>query len=338
MVVVPANIYDPEEDTDEISEGGWEHESKWWDVRVNPYETLELALPESIYTAVLLIPAAFEAKDYGCGSKKGRTHLFIALQVWFLYIVTLSFQAIFTWYVKVLYESKITGEREEDFPNADPSHSWETCSYGYTNQIQSEWSQYYATDFFLRILCLMVFAAYCIQDLFQSMWMLMWIFYLPTSPGCNVHQLKTGPDQENKDLVEVKNGLPCWLKLFNTQFVLIPKLSVAAFLLCYGAGFLLAARKDADVVLNALALVFVIELDDYMYSYGLPFNLKNYCETVPPVIPNTDVIERYSYINGLFGMTFNFLLLGVATYGLYSTFCRWPEEEYFHEDIFFQGN
>jgi len=340
MVLVPKNVHNPESDTEEsdIDKRSWAtDQSKWWEVKVNPYETIELALPESIYTAVLLIPAAFEAKQYGCLKKKNRTNLFIVIQVWCLFLITLCFQVTFTWYIKVLFESNIGGDREEEFANNIASHSWDTCSYGYTNQVRAIWRQEYATDFFLRVLCLMVFAAYCIADVYQSMWMLMWLFYLPNSKDCGVQRLRTGPDQEDKDLVEVKNGLPCWLKIFNTQLVLIPKLSVAAFLLCYGSGFLLAARTNEDVILNSLALVFVIELDEYMYGYGLPLNIKNYCEAVPPVIPNTDVIERYSYINGLFGMTWNFLLLATATYALYRTYCRWPEGDYISNDIFFGG-
>lgn len=333
MVKVPENVFlDGDETEPSVSDDHFvDNPDDWEELKINPYQNPELTLPESIYTACLLVPAAFDAHEYRCGSKDGRTNYFIVAQVYFLFFVNVCVQCVFAVYVKILFEDQSPGDRDLDANDTEPSHSFSTCGYGYTNELVPQ--RLYSTDFYLRILCLAAFAVFCLQDLFQTMWMLMWVYYLPTT-GCGIEKVKIGLDQEDKTSHEIKNGLPMWLKLINTFFVLMPKLFVAATLLCWGGGFVVGATSNEDVLLNSLALVFVIELDEYMYSFALPKNLKKFCEEMPPVIPNTDFITTFTYWNSLCGMIFNFIILMGTTQAMYWYFCRWPEQKYWPDDIF----
>ncbi|CAJ1443387.1 unnamed protein product [Effrenium voratum] len=63
-----------------------------------------------------------------------------------------------------------------------------------------------------------------------------------------------------------------------TVLVLLPKMVVALVLLVIGCRWLAATQSFADLILNALALEFVINIDELMYEAFTPRSLRNVIE------------------------------------------------------------
>eukprot|EP00438_Fugacium_kawagutii_P025228 Skav230241 [mRNA] locus=scaffold1818:103500:105961:- [translate_table: standard] len=62
-------------------------------------------------------------------------------------------------------------------------------------------------------------------------------------------------------------------KCLMTLFVLLPKICVAVFLAYIGCRWLAATQSFGDLILNALALEFVIGIDDLMYEAFTPLDV-----------------------------------------------------------------
>ena len=82
MVRVPTNVEVSEEESDvEDSDASFKDTPDNWEtLLVDTTEKPEIALPESIYTACLLIPAAFNSEEYTCFTKDGRFNIFVNMQ------------------------------------------------------------------------------------------------------------------------------------------------------------------------------------------------------------------------------------------------------------------
>lgn len=63
-----------------------------------------------------------------------------------------------------------------------------------------------------------------------------------------------------------------------TVFVLLPKIIVAMLLAYIGCRWLAATQSFGDLILNALALEFVIGIDDLMYEVFTPLDVRQFIE------------------------------------------------------------
>lgn len=65
--------------------------------------------------------------------------------------------------------------------------------------------------------------------------------------------------------------------------VLLPFFAATCFNLWAGAGAVLRSGNDFDLVLNNVAAIFVLDLDDYAYALLLPQTIRNATEGLPPL-------------------------------------------------------
>jgi len=77
-------------------------------------------------------------------------------------------------------------------------------------------------------------------------------------------------DDDDPENAWVIDGLTCLVKTIITLFVIVPRLLLTCVLLWLGCRFLAATNDFGEMVLNAIALEFVLVLKDLLYSTIVP--------------------------------------------------------------------
>lgn len=98
----------------------------------------------------------------------------------------------------------------------------------------------------------------------------------------NMEEAKWSPEEdagaddkgEHDDHEFIIKALPLWLKAVIFVFVIIPRLGITTFLLWVGCRWLLATNNFADLILNAVALEFILLLKEMMYRVLVPHRNK----------------------------------------------------------------
>eukprot|EP00494_Astrolonche_serrata_P026713 UN26976 len=133
----------------------------------------------------------------------------------------------------------------------------------------------YVTDRDLRILCILVYTAVCVGGIFETFWMSCWLIYAPSSKTHGV--MKVSENEAGVRCMTADSGITLCVKLGGLIFVLLPKLIVAGVLLTYGGGYVLGAKGNEDLLLNALAVAFIMDLDEIFFRFFLPMNIRSFC-------------------------------------------------------------
>jgi len=93
----------------------------------------------------------------------------------------------------------------------------------------------------------------------------------------------------SKDQVRIERLAPC-VRLTVYSFILIPKLVICFFLLATGTLYLAGTDNFADLVLNAVALQFVLNIDNWLFEAVFPKSIKDQmgnCVLVKPREPSS---------------------------------------------------
>mmetsp|Transcript_57841 Transcript_57841/g.103475 ORF Transcript_57841/g.103475 Transcript_57841/m.103475 type:complete len:438 (+) Transcript_57841:69-1382(+) len=88
-------------------------------------------------------------------------------------------------------------------------------------------------------------------------------------------------EDDEDELEFVDGGFSFTRKLGIMIFIIVPKLLIALAVLAYGSLFLAASTSNADVLLNALALIFIVEIDELIFSSFAPRKLAAVMEALP---------------------------------------------------------
>jgi hypothetical protein len=101
---------------------------------------------------------------------------------------------------------------------------------------------------------------------------------------------------------------------------IIFKLGVGLALVCYGAAFVVMTDKDEELILNALALTFILKVDEMIYSFCFGWEMKH---IVSQLSPHLKIItgKRTTTFYRNFGISAKVLLLSVLSLGTITTFC-----------------
>lgn len=115
---------------------------------------------------------------------------------------------------------------------------------------------------------LLTWTATCLVDVKESI-LYIWLWYDLETPASNrMRRLKLHDD------VVIATKAAGFVKFMVIAFVLLPKLLIALALWWLGARWLSATPSFQDLVLNAVALAFITELDELIYSVLVPEDVK----------------------------------------------------------------
>jgi len=82
--------------------------------------------------------------------------------------------------------------------------------------------------------------------------------------------------------VLVDGGMNVLRKACVCIFVLLPKLALGVAMIIIGGLFLTSSASNTDLLLNSLAAVFIIEIDEMIYTLFGPGHIKRLIEAIPP--------------------------------------------------------
>jgi len=223
--------------------------------------TAEIALPESIYTAAILFPI-FQTSEERSACRR----FFLNFQVIGALFATTFVQMVLCYYVRTIYKA------------AEYEHG--KCGHR-------------KTIWWVRNLCILVYTGYCIVDIFETFEIAQFVQRLPTTRKFKTYapeeQDEVRSDTSIWDKEEETNKLNSFARVEVTNlyklmvyiFVLVPKFAVSVLLLLYGSGFVVTTKENSDLILNALALGFILELDEMIYEYVMTANQKEFLSDLP---------------------------------------------------------
>jgi len=254
-----------------------------------PAETFQLG--ENIYSALMVVPFIPAVMD------KWKHRLFIA-EYYSLIFANALVQGVITIYIRLIYqdaaeENGRCGSKENSKP--------------------------------LRWVCIMCYVGYVIGDLNETWNMVLWLYNqaggpFPCVDWCvdSVTGMMAPPadvpvqerqqsmfeakftivdadgDERNKYTLKISDNIKnmnCLNKLFMYFGVLGYKFGIAAALIGYGSGYIIASEQDSDIILNALALCFVLDIDEMIYCFFCSKEIQNVVEEKAPRVQKTVPLE-----------------------------------------------
>lgn len=174
----------------------------------------------------------------------------------------------------------------------------------------------------LRFIALLCFTSVIWSDVFESI--KMWV-YLWQIPAGSVH---TGLDHYRID--EGGNpigfgrgeGILWWERWVYVFLIILPKMALTCILWYYGCGFLAYSEDDTELLLNAVALIFVIEIDEYIYSGVVPDGMNSGLECFPELSISHDDSVEFGFLHrwAIYG---HFVLSGIIIGGVFGSDAIW---------------
>lgn len=207
---------------------------------------LEVAVPESVYGAAVFIPQVVESDGFVDWI---RWH---GMQ-YFLLAMNLLIQAYFVRRIRSLYQDQI-----------------DTIFSGDCDKL----------DIKLLILCMIVFCMYIVNDLQESMYLFKLVWGFRSESGESELILFTKDDDGIQSCSGGLSSLACWAI---SILILLPKIAIALVLMMYGNYYLASSGSDGDVLLNSMALCFIVDIDELIYSCFMPCYTKRLVAAIPPL-------------------------------------------------------
>lgn len=296
------------------------------------FEVLQsLQLPESIYTAAITLPLT-ELDRHPAWDN------WMKLQIIGLLGANLFIQGMLTWYIR-----KITNENEDEYgmcaqldcasmgaDDCAENELKELCQWDADSMTCSRHEEHALIANVYQV-CIVIYIGYMLSDIIDSIYMTMWWHRL-----CNwnwkSHRFELvnadgESDEEVTAMAKVMMNASWKYKAYVYLFVLLPKYAIALTLLVLGAGFIVNTDSNENLILNALALGFIIELDEMIYEGLIGTRLRQFVEKTPVI--NIKGAERdaswTSLAFGRFGIVVKLVLLAVFSYASLVYFC--PDED-----------
>mmetsp|Transcript_60080 Transcript_60080/g.127277 ORF Transcript_60080/g.127277 Transcript_60080/m.127277 type:complete len:441 (+) Transcript_60080:130-1452(+) len=151
----------------------------------------------------------------------------------------------------------------------------------------------------LRKLCVVAFVVCLFKDMRQTSEMANLLWELPTGPGTWMvvtpadeevirvdaeghHTIHREVDHQIKWQVD---SLQLHWKILTLIFVLLPKFTIFCFLYFYGSMWLLSVSDHQELITNAVALVFVLELDEAVFAAVTTSDVQQQMDNLQPWSP-----------------------------------------------------
>jgi len=147
-------------------------------------------------------------------------------------------------------------------------------------------------------LILLIWTLTCVAELRKTFHLEMTIIMLPTIDSMQDAVAKENADPSVRDMVIT--GLTLWMKIGLTLLTFLPRLCVTLYLLWVGCRWLLATNAFADLILNAVALEFILLIKEGLYTALMPTRSHlDLCVT--KILPHTKRMSSdwYNFANTL---------------------------------------
>jgi len=249
---------------------------------------------DSIYMTAIISVLSADGEKYQCGSKFCFISWWTALWHYFLLVVNVVIQLVFisfAWQM-VLEEPRDTACHQQQL---------------------------------LLFVCFILFTIGINKDIRETILMSLWVKEFPTSEEVEELEYVEKEDGE-KELI---SGIPMWYKLFVVFFVLLPKAGLALLLWLVGGVYLVRSDSVETLILNSVALFFVMEIDEMIWKNLIPtehqlITIEEFPAMKSPLKRVKYLLVLYTFLNGITTFLLNF----ACASGLYVISCT---SERFHD-------
>ena len=174
------------------------------------------------------------------------------------------------------------------------------------------------SDTFLCFTCVCLFLSSVMEDIMQTKNLFMWHMIIKTEPS---HKALTIRKEHGK--VVLASGLTKKQKIMNTILILIPKLVIGLLLAYYGAAFIAISADNETIILNTLAVVFIIDIDEMLFKSFADTLIQEAVDGIPAFRSKRGGLS--AICNMMCGSVFLMGIIGAAGAWSFSHFC--PELE-----------
>lgn len=204
------------------------------------------ALPESVYSAAAFMPII-------CKDGTWNTWFDMAFGQYVSLVLNVIVQGAFITFVKDIYDSSV-----QDLLDGAACETLDHYTFGF---------------------CGWTFVSYICMDIKQTMSMLeVWLRMIPTASDGHTKQLmfsRDGPAFVSGDISLARKTLVLLI-------VFVPKLLLALSLGLIGTRYLAISADDTELILNCVALVFVIDLDELIFQFFSSPKARLVMQSIPP--------------------------------------------------------
>jgi len=234
-----------------------------------------LSLPETLYSAYILFYLVYFESPKS---------LLICGSVFCQLMATIALQSYAAYEVAYIVEKDY---KDEDFD----------CS------VEDGW---------LRAVCVLVFCMLIFTELKETFDIGRWLSRFPTSKHWSSLRLRTfkshqTSDGHTREILALKpvSGITVAGLVHLTISCLLPKATIGFGLLYYGAGYVMFAQTSESLLLNCVALIFIIEIDDVAYQLFIPHHLKTLLIALsdsPIGLSSAEFSQSYYHLYLFFGL------------------------------------
>jgi len=202
--------------------------------------------------------------------------------------------------------------------------------------------EYGLEDYWCRLVCCYMFMLSLMGELVNNLRMFRLLFSIPTRAECWIS------GGENED-IEIKiAGMPLHWKVFSMLFVLVPKLWIWMLTAESGIHFLMDTGAIVDLIVNSVALSFILSVDEIIQSNlqnrATRYLMEEVVDYIPPEWRRTktakcDILNNYKSRNhGFYNFVTDlvelfparclgtFFLTAFFVVGYYKENCKWTED------------
>jgi len=135
------------------------------------------------------------------------------------------------------------------------------------------------------IVVLFVWALTCIGDLKKGVDMFNSLILSTPTVGALEHMVESPSDMKSNKMLIV--GLTWRKKVFITAIILVPRAILTTVLLWLGSRWLASTNNFGDLIMNTVALEFILLLQNLLYMTMVPARNKRDCQSIETAPPHT---------------------------------------------------
>jgi len=153
-----------------------------------------------------------------------------------------------------------------------------------------------ASPYYLQLIALLLYSNLIWVDIFETIKLTSYLFWIPTVASWTDLNVFVADFKGTPVAFAAGHGMTSWYRWTCIVMIILPKLAMACGLWWIGASFLLASPTTTDLLLNMVALAFVLEIDDYLYNGMVPdFVKETAVELFPEFRMMHDDVEKSSF-------------------------------------------
>ena len=221
-------------------------------------------LPLSVYTVVLLACWGHESDDFS------PSLILTSLATVLPHVTLLVFNYIVQIGFIIFLDGELAGIETCDFPT-DPN---------------------------LRFCALATFVAFMLTEFWENVEMVQWTRHIKIESSHTILSIGVSEDAQAGVVAERRwaSGLTSWQKALFGLLVILPKTAISVMLFYTGSRYVGYSGTNSDLLLNSVAMLFVTQIDDLLYTAFTPAYAKRVIEELPPVEPAVQAENEHEFL------------------------------------------